>query len=141
MLQSRSILRLEQIQSEDLPIIGEDIHFILDQKLADEFSTIFEQNAGSQPLTMSCGAFRGMFKLLDEFQVNWLKLLHVHQSFEYRESFELPVEVCAESRLSKLRRRGGMTWLTFENLLWKKDRSNLLIFAESSLIVQNEEAS
>ncbi len=125
------------IPSSELPVRHSDIPFVLDQKLADQFASVFEIPAGGKPLTMTCGAFAGMFKLLDQFQVEWNRLLHVQQSFEYREAFDLPCPVKAESSLVKLRERGGMKWLTFENILWNEARTKILILAESTIIIQS----
>ncbi len=129
---------MRAIQTSDLPIHSRDIEFTLDQALADQFCEVFEQEKGSQPLTMSCGAFRGMFQLLDDFEVNWLRLLHIQQSFEYREFYELPCPVVATSSLVKFRERAGMKWLTFENILRSQDRSKILIYAESTILIQSE---
>ena len=127
------------IESGELPISWPDIQFTLDRTLADQFSEVFQMPKGSSPLTMSCGAFAGMFKLLDQFQVDWLRLLHIQQKFEYKEAIELPCPVRAQSSLVRIRSRGGMTWLSFENILWDQSKTKALIVSESTILIQQEE--
>jgi hypothetical protein len=127
------------IESGELPISWPDIEFTLDQDLANQFCEVFQMPIGLSPLTMSCGAFQGMFKLLDQFQVDWLRLLHIQQNFEYKEAIELPCPVRAQSSLVRIRSRGGMTWLSFENILWDQSKTKALIVSESTILIQQEE--
>ena len=128
------------LQSLKLPHAHQAISFTLDRKLADTYGHVFELGNNKWPLTMSSGAFAGMFKLLHQFEVDWTRLLHVGQSFEYRQSFELPCPVHALSQLAKVRSRAGMHWLTFENLLWDAPMKNILIYAQSTILIQAGEA-
>lgn len=131
---------MRSIESHELPISWPAIPCMLDQALADQFCALFQMPPGGQPLTMSCSAFSGMFKLLDAFEVNWLRLLHVQQSFHYLQPIDLPTRALAQSSLVRIRSRAGMIWLTFENVLWDEPKQHQLIVAESTILIQLESA-
>lgn len=101
------------------------------------FQNVLHQQSSAIPPTLWVKALKGVFALIDELQIDWRKLLHVSQRFEYRNPLPIPVKVNSEARLVRMKSRAGAKWLYFENELTAVGSTDVGVFVEALIVVQD----
>lgn len=125
------------LREEELPYSSKEFKFHLDSDIISRFHKAFRWNTSSIPPTLAARAFVGMFDLLNFLEVDWKKLLHTSQSFEYLAPLEEGQELLAQSKLVKWRKRSGMHWLQFDSLLSDTQNSRVLLRGQSLILVED----
>lgn len=126
---------MRTIDPEELPISAKPQDFRIDQALCESFYKAFRFESKEMPPTVGVKSLTGMFELLRAFEVDWSKLLHISQKFEYHKNFELPREVRSQAKLIKHRKRAQANWLNFETTIHCKKTNELLMSSISVVMV------
>lgn len=100
------------------------------------YNKAFRYNGSSFPMTLPSAALTGMFELIDQFEIDWKRLLHTYQCFEYFEKFEVGMELHCQCALVKYRHRAGAHWLDFETELKKLGSESVAGKAQSRIMVE-----
>ncbi len=122
---------------EDLPISADPIEFEIDQARIDLFQKSF-RNTKSQSLPPTWGAvgLQGIFALLNRFEVDWKKLLHATQKFEYGEKPSIPFPARSETKLVDVKYRAQIYWLSFEGTISDQRSSSILVKTKTLILVR-----
>ncbi|MDB5038876.1 MAG: hypothetical protein JWQ35_2404 [Bacteriovoracaceae bacterium] len=81
-------------------------------------------------------SMKGVFEFLNEFEIDWRKLLHATQSFTYHSPIKIPLEAISETKLADVKFRNSIHWLSFETQVKDKATSKPLITSKSLLLVR-----
>jgi hypothetical protein len=125
-------------KKEELPISADPLELEIDQARIDLFQKSFK-NTHSQHLPPTWGAvgLQGIFALLNRFEVDWKKLLHATQKFEYGEKPSIPFSAKSETKLVDVKYRAQIYWLSFEGTI-SDQRSNSILVKTKTLILVRE---
>ena len=110
--------------------------FEMDQAKVDQFHKAFKDQTKYTPPTIMALAMKGIFQLLNQFQIDWKNLLHASQSFTYHESLLIPSKLHAETKLVTLRFKAQMHWLAFVSEVKTEADQKLLITSKSLLMIK-----
>jgi hypothetical protein len=124
------------LPESEVAIESQETDFVLTSEIVDQFKQAFRWTAAGIPPSFAARAFSGMFEILNRLEVDWKKLLHVSQKFEYIVAISLDEEMKAQSFLKKWKKRGSIHWLHFENQLKTKD-GQVRLKAESLIMVED----
>jgi len=127
-----------EISSEKLPICSSIFEFEINQKLVDQFQKAFRMPSSRVPPTLGVRALTCMFELLNQLEVDWMKLLHVQQDFEYLGSLNLPCQVRAQAILERYRKRASSHWLNFTTNIHEASSDDLLLRSHSTILISEQ---
>jgi len=133
-LPNRFLIMLE-ISIEQLPLYSSVFEFEINQKLVDGFQKSFRTSSRQIPPTLGVRALTCMFELLNRLEVDWMKLLHVQQDFEYLDSLHLPCQVRSQAILERYRKRATSHWLNFTTNIYEVSSNNLLLRSHSTILI------
>jgi len=105
---------MRQIDSNTLPIESEEIVMEIDPGHIARFNNLLGRKNTNAPLTLGAISLPGVFEILNKLEVDWSKLLHISQKFEFDNHDPHPKRMKAVSRLKRHRFRAGSHWLQFE---------------------------
>lgn len=125
-------------KEEEIPVRAREYRFKLSPEIIERFRSAFAWRSSSIPPTVVARAFTGMFELLNEMQVDWKKLLHTSQSFEYLAPIEENQELTARTQLVKLKKRGTTYWLQFESSLTESESGKDILKAQATILVEDD---
>lgn len=126
---------MRQLSSKEVPIELEPEVFHFDENIVRLFNQAFHRKNSNPPLSLGARALSGMFKILNELEVDWKKLLHVSQRFDYYEKISIPGDYQSITRLTRYRERAGSAWLSFEIDLCSLDSKKVLVKSSSQIMV------
>lgn len=126
---------MRRLSSTEVPIELEPEIFHFDENIVRLFNQAFHRKSSTPPLSLTARALSGMFKILNELEVDWKKLLHVSQRFDYYENISIPGDYQSITKLTRYRERAGSAWLSFEIELRGLDTQDLLVKSSSQIMV------
>jgi hypothetical protein len=129
---------MQMPSKEDLPLEVEPEKFSVTQATTCLFHKAFRDKKDYFPPTLAATALKGMFNLLNRMQVDWKKLLHATQSFEYHSKIPLPCEILARTQLTDIKLRAGIYWMSFEIRLFGLSDNELYVTSRSLILVRTQ---
>ena len=121
-------------QKSELPLKAPDNLFVFDDAKVNEFRKAFRDQKTYLPPTLTSVCMKGIFDLLNRFQIDWRKLLHATQNFSYTKSIQIPSAVIAETTLVDLKSRASMIWFQFETKVSDQKSKEVLVVCKSLLM-------
>jgi|GEM_PF-5039459 len=128
---------MKDFEKLSLPLQSEKKQVSLDEKRVASFEKAFRSNSKSIPPTIGIFALGNMFELLNQFEIDWTKLLHISQSFDYHQKLPIPCNLQVQTSLIRYRHRNSQHWLSFESKIKTCEKQELLISAKSSIIIMD----
>lgn len=119
----------------ELPLDSSESQFELDPKTIEDFRKCFQMKESVVPLTVTCKSFSGLFELFERIEVDFRRLLHISQTFEYHRPLRETEQLNSKTKLIRSRERGDVTWLSFESRLWDQDCEQPVVSAYSTILV------
>lgn len=121
----------------ELPLVADPIIFEIDDKKVKSFQTAFRQpECTSLPPTWASVGLQGIFALLNQLNVDWKKLLHATQKFEYGIKPSVPFSAKSETRLTDIKYRGQIYWLSFEGIITENYSNEKLVQSKTLILVR-----
>lgn len=105
---------MREIDPNSLPIQSKEIVMEIDPARITRFNALLGRKKSDAPLTLGAISLPGVFEILNQLEVDWSKLLHISQKFEFENHDPQPKQMKAVSRLKRHRFRAGSHWLQFE---------------------------
>lgn len=119
-----------------LPLISPDRSLFFDKNLIKPFNEAFGSPEESIPPTWSAIALQSIFDLLNQLQVDWKKLLHATQRFEYLSNPQIASALICKTQLTDIKLRGGIYWLNFESVCLEKESSYEIVKSKTLILVR-----
>jgi len=126
-------------EKSDLPLKAKTQEIEMGPDLFEKFHKSFlSQDDKNIPATYGCVALSGVFEIVNSLKVDWTKLLHGSQSFEYLSWPQFPVKCQAQASLIDCKIRAGLVWLQFETMLTEKKSGNAFLKSKTLIMVKEK---
>lgn len=128
---------MEFPKKEQLPISSDSLVVDIDHAKVALFQKSFGQDNSSQlPMTWGAIGLQGIFQILNNIQVDWKKLLHATQKFEYGEKPGIPFRAISSAQLIDIKFRAQIYWLSFEATMRDEKTNNVLVKSKTLILVR-----
>lgn len=121
---------------EELPLHAPDQPVHIDETRLSAFRRAFRKTSKKTPPTLGAVGLQGVFKIVNQLEVDWRNLLHATQSFHYHEPVTAPTDVVFKTKLADCKFRAGMYWLQFESDMVDSATQKPLLSLKSLLMVK-----
>ncbi len=121
---------------EQLPLRATEQIFEVNQSKLTDFHKAFKDKLTYTPPTLMAVAMKGIFDLVNSFNVDWRKLLHATQSFSYLKKLDIPCTVKANVSLQDIKFRAQIHWLQFEIKITEAKTGEDLISGKTLILVR-----